>query len=69
MLVQILSDEGVAHLLVMVHLHLQKARCARHHLQSLGPLTALLELLDMRVCAAPTFRHVMHILLQCLRIR
>ena len=67
--VQILSDNGVATLLVMVHMHLQKAGCPRHQLQSLGPLKALLELLDMRACVAPTFRHIMHILLQCLRTR
>ncbi|BDA48015.1 Serine-protein kinase ATM [Coccomyxa sp. Obi] len=66
---QILSDDAVAKLLLMVHMNLQKGRCARHKLEALGPLKALLIILDDHVCAAHTFRHVVHMLLQCLRVR
>lgn len=53
----------------MVHVNLQKGCCARHLLEGLGPLKALLTILDGHVCTSHTFRHVVHILLQCLRVR
>ena len=49
---QVLSDDVIASLLVRVHTHLQRARCARHKNASLGPLKALLLLLDSHVAAA-----------------
>ncbi len=50
-------------------MNLQKGRSARHKLEALGPLKALLTILDDHVCTAYTFRHVVHMLLQCLRVR
>ena len=66
---QLMSDDEIARLLVTVHANLQKGRCARHKLEALGPLKALLVILDGHVCTPHTFRHVVHILLQCLRVR
>ena len=63
-----LSDDGIARLLVLVHAHLQRARCVRHKHASLGPLKALLLLLDDAVAAPYTFRYACHILLQCLHV-
>lgn len=65
---QVLSDDVIASLLVRVHTHLQRARCARHKNASLGPLKALLLLLDSHVAAPYTFRYACHILLQCLHV-
>jgi hypothetical protein len=66
---QVLDDDGVAHLLLMVHQNLLKAKCPRHQLIAVAPLRCLLTLLENRVCAAATFRYASHILLQLVGIR
>lgn len=59
----------MAALLLGVHQGMRKAQHPRHQTRALGPLCALLQLLEDRVCAPATFSYAVHILLQLLQIR
>lgn len=65
-LLQVLYPDTVASLLSLVHQHLADARHARHGLQALGPLRALLQLLGPHMCEPATFRYAVHIALQAM---
>lgn len=65
-LLQVLYPDTVASLLSLVHQHLADARHARHGLQALGPLRALLQLLGPHMCEPATFRYAVHIVLQAM---
>lgn len=66
---QVLTGDAIATLLLTCHQHLQRAKHPRHALQALAPLKALLSLLDEEAHMPSTFRYIMNILLQQLNTR
>jgi hypothetical protein len=64
-----LDADYLARILLVVHAHLERARCPRHALEALAPLRALLSLLGPRACEPATLRYAVFILLRLLPLQ